>query len=538
MRFETALRSRGARLIVAVRGPIVFAIAYYLGAEAAFRIGTLSDKIFAPFWPPNVFLFLALVVVSYRWWPLYILAGFPPHVLAETGVGMGWIQLLVAFGTNCMVAMLSAFGIRVLLPQNGRLGNFHSAMAYVLIAAVGSPAICALGGAFVRVAGGGAMADYPLYWRQWFFANALASLTLGAAILTWMDKRDLAEFRSPGHLIEALLLGGGLVLACVVAFQPDTTWGGRNFLPALLYMPLPFILWAAVRFRSQGASAAVLAVTVASIALTLNGPTVFMRADAENTVLALQIFLTGLAVPVLLLAASVDGMRRAEQTAAALASFVLGAQDDERRHVAKNLHEHIGQNIVAATWLAEHIQTKLPAEDQPTAKELEEALHGSMRDLRSLSYLLHPALLEEGGVSPALQTLVQDYARRHNFAVQLEISPRVGRLPPRVELTTFRLVEEALANITGDVGGTEARVLVDRQESPAGQKIILTIEPVGQNNRPLSSLGTRLQVTEGSSARGMSLARMRERLRRIGGSADFDLSAHSVSVKAIIPITD
>jgi integral membrane sensor domain MASE1 len=535
MKFKTALRSGGASLIVAVHGPVVLAIVYYLGAEAAFLIGTLSDKIFAPFWPPNVFLFLALVAVPYRYWPLYILACFPPHILAEIGVGMGWVQLLVAFATNCMVATLSAFGIRILLPQNARLGNFHGAMVYVLIAAVGSPAICALGGAFVRVAGGGTMADYALYWQQWFFANALANLTLGAAILTWMDKQDWAEFRSSTRLVEAVLLLGGLIFACVVAFQPDI-WGGRNFLPALLYMPLPFILWAAVRFRSQGASAAVLVVTVCSVALTLNGPTVFMRADAESNVLALQVFLTGLAVPMLLLAASVDGMRRAEQTAAALASFVLGAQDDERRHVAKSLHEHIGQNIVAATWLAERIQAKLPAEDQPAAKELGEALHSSMRDLRSLSYLLHPPLLEEGGVSPALQALVEDFARRHNFSVQLEISPRLGRLPPRVELTTFRLVEEALANMASDAVGTAARVSVDRQESPAGQNVMLMIERVGHGTTP--SLGTRLQVAESSNARGISLARMRERLRSIGGSADFDLSAQSLSVKAIIPIAD
>jgi integral membrane sensor domain MASE1 len=536
MSVKTSLRSRGGRRVAAARGPIVFAFAYYLGAEAAFFIGTLSDKIFAPFWPPNVFLFLALLLVPYRRWPLYILAGFPAHVLAEIGVGMGWTQIVVAFATNCMVATLIAFGIRVLLPQKPRLSGFNSAMAYILIAAVGSPAICALGGAFVRVAGGGSMADYPLYWQQWFFANALASITLGAAILTWMDKQDWAEFRSPTRLIEALLLGAGLVLACVVAFRSDA-WGGRNFLPALLYMPLPFILWAAVRFGSSGANAAVLVVTVAAIALTLNGPTVFMRAEAEDNVLALQVFLTGLAVPVLLLAASVDGMRRAERSAAALASLVLGAQDDERRHVAKSLHEHIAQKIVAATWLAWRIQPKLPAEDQPTAQELEQALHGSLQDLRSLSYLLHPPLLDEGGVSPALQALVQDYHRHHKFVVQLDISPRVGRLPQRVELTTFRLVEEALANFIGG-GCAPARVSVDRQESTNGQSVILTIERLGRDNRPFSSLGTRLQATDSWSAHALSLARMRERLRSIGGSADFVLSAHSLSVKAIIPVAD
>jgi signal transduction histidine kinase len=122
--------------------------------------------------------------------------------------------------------------------------------------------------------------------------------------------------------------------------------------------------------------------------------------------------------------------------------------------------------------------------------------------------------------------------------VQLEISPRLGRLPPRVELTTFRLVEEALANMASDAVGTAARVSVDRQESPAGQNVMLMIERVGHGTTPFPSLGTRLQVAESSNARGISLARMRERLRSIGGSADFDLSAQSLSVKAIIPIAD
>src|SRR5436189_2874719 len=90
----------------------VVAIAYWIGAEIAFLIGTLSDRIFAPFWPPNVILFCTLLVVSKRRWWLYIAAAFPAHVIAEISVGMPAAQLLVAFVTNCMVAILSALGIR------------------------------------------------------------------------------------------------------------------------------------------------------------------------------------------------------------------------------------------------------------------------------------------------------------------------------------------------------------------------------------------------------------------------------------------
>jgi integral membrane sensor domain MASE1 len=80
---------------------VLVATAYYLGAELAFAIGTLSDRIFAPFWPPNIILLCALIIVPYRSWWLYILAVLPPHVAAELGVGMGWWQLLVAFTSPC-----------------------------------------------------------------------------------------------------------------------------------------------------------------------------------------------------------------------------------------------------------------------------------------------------------------------------------------------------------------------------------------------------------------------------------------------------
>src|SRR2546422_9809283 len=92
--------------------PFLLAIAYYLGAQVAFSIGTLSDRIFAPFWPPNIVLFCTLALVPKRQWWLYIAAAFPAHVIAEITVAMPAAQSLVAFGTNCMVAILSALCIQ------------------------------------------------------------------------------------------------------------------------------------------------------------------------------------------------------------------------------------------------------------------------------------------------------------------------------------------------------------------------------------------------------------------------------------------
>src|SRR5262245_28012804 len=94
------------RLLVDSRMPLLVGLAYYLGAQFAFLIGTLSDQIFALFWPPNVILFCALLFRPRREWPALIAAAFIAHVVAEVGVGMPVPQLVLAFVTNCLVALL------------------------------------------------------------------------------------------------------------------------------------------------------------------------------------------------------------------------------------------------------------------------------------------------------------------------------------------------------------------------------------------------------------------------------------------------
>src|SRR5262245_38023405 len=140
--------------IKSLRIPLVVAVIYYLGAEAAFAVGTLSDRIFAPFWPPNIVLFCTLLLVPKRQWWLYIAATFPAHAIAELAVGMPLAQLLVAFATNCAVAILNAVGVRWLLKHPPWFATLRSASIYILITAGIGPAIAAFGGAFVQILGG------------------------------------------------------------------------------------------------------------------------------------------------------------------------------------------------------------------------------------------------------------------------------------------------------------------------------------------------------------------------------------------------
>jgi signal transduction histidine kinase len=511
-----------------VQGPLLVSVAYYLGAQAAFLIGTLTDKIFAPFWPPNAILLCVLAFTPYRRWPLYILAVLPAHIMAELGVGMGWLQLFVAFATNTMFALVSAFGLRCLLGAPPWLNTLQRALAYVLVAAVLGPGVVAWGGAFVRIAGEGELGNYQQFWVEWYMANALGTLSLGAMLLTWTAKNDdWAEFRSRWRLIEALFLLAGLGLACAVAFRVHP-FAKPSYVPSLLYLPLPFVVWAAVRFQSIGAAAAVLVMTVGSIASMLQGPTIFAGANVEENVLALQLFLVVVSVATLLLGASADQLRSAERTTARLARFVLGAQDAERRQIAKRLLDDIGQRLAAATWEAN--RQSLPAELEQTVQRL-------ILDLREISYVLHPPMLEEAGLEVALRARVHSYSQLSGIAVTLEASG-LGRLPPDVELTIFRVVEEALANVRQHSGSATARVSVQRNPESAGGGVVVAIEDAGRGMPWMPKMGALLQrLTSTTAGWGLGFARMRERVHRMGGTLEITSASSTTIVKAFIPVT-
>ena len=296
-----------------VRNVLIVAIAYYLGAEIAFLIGTLSDRIFAPFWPPNIVLFCALLITPPRQWWIYIAAALPAHILAELRVGMPVSQFIVAFATNCLVSIANAFAVQRLMVEPPWFGTIRKTIIYVLITAFLSPAFCALGGAFVQILGGGSLEDYGLFWARWYASNALGSLTLGPIAMICIESTTRPRLAPAGRAVEAAIVAALLIAACVVAFE-DLPSIATGYLPLLLYLPLPIIVWAAVRFGAKGASGAVFVISVALIWRTLNGPSLFDIGSPETNVFGMQLFLIGLSPPILLLGAAIEETRRAERT--------------------------------------------------------------------------------------------------------------------------------------------------------------------------------------------------------------------------------
>jgi signal transduction histidine kinase len=508
-------------------GPVLAAVLYYLGAQLAFCIGTLSDQIFALFWLPNVVLFCALMISARRRWWWYIAAAFPVHVIAELGVGMPVLQLLLAFATNCTVALLNAYAVRRFVGDPPWFGDFHKALAYIVIAAGIVPAVAALGGAFVPIVGGNPASQYWVFWLHWYFANALPNLTLGPVFLIWYSAGLPWK---PGRLscrIEFAALAALLCLSVIVAAAAAELTVARLFAIAV-FLPSPFILWAAVRFGEKGASSAILVVAVTLMARTLHGDGLVPGGDPDRNLLALQLFLTGLAIPVLLLGASIDELRRAGRTTRQFAVSLARAQDEERRRIARDLHDSTGQNLIAATLLVERVARHLPDDDQADMRQLAELLQQSIREVRTVSYLLHPPLLDEAGLAPALRNLVDGFSDRSGVRVTLDIADDVGRQPPDIELALFRVVQEGLTNVARHSGSPTALIRLSREKAEAAQGIVLTVEDSGQGI-PRPGRGH-------ASIRGVGLTSLRERLYQIGGRLEFASVAGRTTLMAIVPL--
>jgi PAS domain S-box-containing protein len=361
----------------AARGPLIAAIAYLIGAESAFLVGTLSDRIFAPFWPPNVILFGALLLApTSRWW-LYILAAGPAHLIAELHVGMAPLPMTIAFATNCAIALMNAFAVRWLIEEAPRRGPLKKASLYVLVTALVSPGLVAFGGAFVPILSGAADVQYPTAWTQWFLSNSLGFVTLGPIFLTWFGEtpRPWSTF-STARWVEVALIAAALVVVSALSFHLAAGTVEIGFMPALLYAPLPVILWAATRFGEKGASGAILVVTVVLLWLALNHSSLFVAGDPERNVVALQVFLIGLAVPVLLLGATIDEVRRAE----------AATRESETRMQFAAASANIGlwsfERATGRVWATAHCRSLLGlAPDAPLSREIMlQAMHPDDRD--------------------------------------------------------------------------------------------------------------------------------------------------------------
>ena len=309
------------------------AVAYYVGAKIGFAL-TAAPLPVSTLWPPNAILLAALLLAPLRWWPGVLLAAFPAHLAVELGSGVPLSMVLSWFVSNSAEALIGAVGVRRFNDRPAQFDSFRQVGVFVVFAAILAPFLSSfLDAAFVQWNGWG-VDSYWQVWRVRFFSNVLAILTLVPAIVTWAD-RDLGSLRSasPRRILEAGALAGGLLLVCTLVFAWPALAARES--PALLYAPLPFLLWAAVRFGPGGASASLLVFALLSVWGAIHGRGPFVHASTSDNVLSLQLFLIVTYIPLLALAAAIrerahamsDARRTGEWLNLALGAAQVGAWD-------------------------------------------------------------------------------------------------------------------------------------------------------------------------------------------------------------------
>ena len=212
-----------------------------------------------------------------------------------------------------------------------------------------------------------------------------------------------------------------------------------------------------------------------------------------------------------------------------LSRRLIRAQDEERRHIARELHDSAGQTLtllgMAIAHLAQNAAKSMPALTGE-AKATQELVQQLSRDIRTASYLLHPPLLDENGLAPALQWYVQGLAERSGMDIRLEIARDFGRLPLDMELLLFRLVQECLTNIHRHSGSKTARISIARK--PA--EIVASIE---DNGKGIAAD----KLTEIRAGRaGVGIQGMRERLGHFQGVLNVESNLTGTGVYVSIPL--
>jgi len=284
-----------------VIGLCVFA-GYYLGAKIGFAL-TFKPYPVSVLWPPNSILVAALLLTPVRIWWFVLLAAFPAHCATQLQSHVPPLMILCWFVSNSSEALIGASLTRYLVRGPIQFTSLRNAGIFCLCVVFAGPFLSSfLDAAFVRWNAWG----HGSYWeliRIRFFSNALAALIVAPLIVTWATKGILAV-RTAGraYLLEAcLLLFGLLSISFAVLYQ----FGPRAD-SALLFLTLPFLLWAAARFGSLGTSTALSIVGFLAIWSGAHGHGPFSGGTAEQNTLSIQIFLIVLSIPMLFLAAVIE----------------------------------------------------------------------------------------------------------------------------------------------------------------------------------------------------------------------------------------
>lgn len=223
-------------------------------------------------------------------------------------------------------------------------------------------------------------------------------------------------------------------------------------------------------------------------------------------------------------------LKRTEESARQLGAQVLKMQDEERRRIARDLHDSVGQAVAILSMNLGALgrSQNLSQRESAIVFDSKEIAQGVSDEVRTISYLLHPPLLDDMGLPAALKWYVDGFSKRTGIAAHLELSENFGRLPEDCEIAIFRIVQEALTNVHRHSESVCAAVRVAL--SPANVRVEIADRGKGiPANQQRDFLAT--------AAMGVGLRGMRERVAQLGGQMNLQSSPAGTTVAATFPLS-
>jgi signal transduction histidine kinase len=223
-------------------------------------------------------------------------------------------------------------------------------------------------------------------------------------------------------------------------------------------------------------------------------------------------------------------LNAANQSLRDLTSRLLQLQDDERRRIARELHDSVGQMLVALNMNLSALGADIErlAKTASTVKDSTSLVDSLTSEIRTISHLLHPPLLDEAGLASALRWYVGGFAERSKIKVDLDIPADFGRFSRELETTIFRVVQECLTNIHRHSESPSAKIRL----SCSAHDIRVEVKDRGVGIAPEKKMAMDSAGTPGVGVRGM-----RERLRQLGGNLDINSDGNGTTVLAQLPIS-
>lgn len=231
----------------------------------------------------------------------------------------------------------------------------------------------------------------------------------------------------------------------------------------------------------------------------------------------------------------VHELKRANASLRRLTSTLLIAQDEERRRIARELHDSTAQNLVAAALSIDQAMRSpctLSSSVQDALRDSRQLIELGQREIRTLSYLLHPPLLDEIGLAAALRWYLDGFTRRTAIATVAKIHPQLRgyRLPNVVEISLYRVAQEALTNVHRHSGAKTVTLRLWWEAVAGEDQVVLEVSDDG-HGFPAA------EVFSGSPAPGVGIGSMRERMEHFGGRLDISSGPRGTQIRATAPLT-